>query len=252
MAKGGEVVANEAGDRIGEVKVLEISFEFEGENLEIYPVMLVDEGEKILIDCGYPGFLPLLEEASERAGVPFDSLTAVIVTHHDYDHIGALAEIRDKYPHIRAMSSEEEAPYIRGEKKSLRLIQAEEVYDSSSEEEKGEAKAFEALLATVRPASIDETLKGGDVFTWCGGTEIIATPGHLPGHISIYLPKHKTLITGDALVATEGRLHIANPHYAIDIAEARRSAKKLAKLDVERVVCYHGGVVEGRIKDRLR
>ena len=150
------------------------------------------------------------------------------------------------------MSSEEEAPYIRGAKKSLRLIQAEEVYDSLSEEEKVEAKEFEALLAAVRPASVDETLKDGDIFPWCGGTEIIATPGHLPGHISIYLPGHKTLITGDALVAAEGRLHIANPHYAIDIVEARRSAEKLAKLDVERVICYHGGVLEGKIKGRLR
>ncbi len=240
---------------IGEVKILKISFEFEGERHEIYPVVLDDGcagGQKILIDCGYPGFLPLLEEASEKRGVSFGSLAAVIVTHHDYDHVGALAEIRDKYPHIRVMASEEEAPYISGEKKSLRLVQAEEIYDSLGEEEKADAKAFEALLASVRPAPVDEILKDGDTFPWCGGAEVIATPGHLPGHISIYLPKHKTLITGDALVAMEGRLHIANPHYAIDIDEARRSARKLAKLDVERTICYHGGVVEGRVKGRLR
>lgn len=246
---------NEVCALIGEIKVLKISFEFEGERLEIYPVVLDDgcaSGERILVDCGYPGFLPLLEEAAAKRGFSFGSLTAVIVTHHDYDHVGALAEIRDKYPHIRAMASEGEAPYVGGEKKSLRLIQAEEMYDSLSEEEKEDARAFEALLASVRPAPVDETVKDGDTFPWCGGAEIVATPGHLPGHISIYMRAHKTLITGDALVAAEGRLHIANPHYAIDIAEARRSARKLAKLDVERVICCHGGVVEGRIKGRLR
>lgn len=242
-------------DRIGEVKVLRIASEFGGEIHEIFPVILADEQKKdgnILIDCGYPGFLPLLEDASEGAGVPLGSLSAIIVTHHDFDHAGALAELRGKYPHIRVMASEEEAPYIRGERRSPRLTQLEERYDSLSREERTEALSLGAIIAAVRPAPVDETLRGGDRFPWCGGAEIVATPGHLPGHISVYLPRHKTLIAGDALVVSEGRLRAANLYYAADAAEARRSARKLSKLDVMRVVCYHGGVVEGPIRALLR
>ena len=42
-------------------------------------------------------------------------------------------------------------------------------------------------------------MKDKDIFDWCGGLEVIETPGHMPGHISLYLKDSKTLICGDAL-----------------------------------------------------
>jgi len=227
------------------VRILKISYEDEGGVHTIHPVLLDDafaSGDKILIDCGYAGFLPLLERAAAEQGAQLEGLAAVIITHHDPDHVGALAELTESYPGIRVMASEEDAPCVSGIKPSPRLALAAAHRESLTEERRREAKAYEAEISATRPVRVDRLLKDGDVFPWCGGTEIIATPGHVPGHISVYLRGCRTLIAGDALIVNRGRLRAANPRYSVDPAEAGRSAKKLARLGAERVICFHGGV----------
>ena len=68
-------------------------------------------------------------------------------------------------------------------------------------------------------------------------------PNFTPGHLSLYLERPKVLIAGDALTAEGGRLNGPNPSATPDVDEAARSVSRLAELDVETIVCYHGGVV---------
>jgi glyoxylase-like metal-dependent hydrolase (beta-lactamase superfamily II) len=210
----------------------------------IYPVLLCDDEHRILVDCGYPGFLPLLERASADAGVPFREITGVVVTHHDYDHCGALADIKEKYPGVVTMASAADAPVLEGKEKSVRLRQAQSVLANLSESEMRRANEIRAAFASMKPARIDAVVGGGDVMPWRGGTEIIATPGHLPGHISLFVRDEKTVVTGDALIALRGRLYVPASRYSFDPESAKRSAKKLLNMDADRFVCYHGGVVE--------
>jgi glyoxylase-like metal-dependent hydrolase (beta-lactamase superfamily II) len=211
--------------------------------MTIYPTLLCDGERRILVDCGYPGFLPLLERASADAGIPFPEITDIVVTHHDYDHCGALADVEEKYPRVRAMASGPDALVIEGKEKSVRLSQIQSVSDGLSEPERIRSDEIRAEFEFMKPARIDAVIEGGDVMPWCGGTEIIATPGHLPGHISLFVRRDKTVITGDALVAHRGRLYAASSRYSFDAETARLSAKKLLRLDADRFICYHGGVV---------
>jgi glyoxylase-like metal-dependent hydrolase (beta-lactamase superfamily II) len=80
---------------------------------------------------------------------------------------------------------------------------------------------------------------------------VIFTPGHTPGHICLYLKKSKTLIAGDALMLVDGKLISSPPELTADPVQAKESLKKLAELDVEPVICYHGGVYQGGIKGLL-
>jgi glyoxylase-like metal-dependent hydrolase (beta-lactamase superfamily II) len=209
----------------------------------IYPVLLCDNERRILVDCGYPGFLPLLERASSDAGVPFREITGVVVTHHDYDHCGALADIEEKYPGVVTMASALDALVLEGKEKSVRLRQARSAIGSLSVPEMKRAGEIRAEFESMKPARIDAVVRGGDVMPWCGGTEIIATPGHLPGHISLFLRYEKTVVTGDALVALRGRLRVPGSRYSFDVKAAKLSAEKLLSLDADRFICYHGGVV---------
>src|SRR6185503_5829539 len=69
---------------------------------------------------------------------------------------------------------------------------------------------------------------GQEVF----GTQIIATPGHTPGHISVYDPAGAALITGDAAANVGGNL---DRHWSVmDEAAANESVRKLAALAFER------------------
>ena len=85
-----------------------------------------------------------------------------------------------------------------------------------------------------------------------GKVEIISTPGHTPGHISLYILEFKTLICGDALFLQDGELLLSPPMFTWDTKQARQSIEKLLGYDIEKVVCYHGGVYEGDIKEDLK
>lgn len=51
------------------------------------------------------------------------------------------------------------------------------------------------------------------------------------------------LLAADALTADEDGLQGPSPEYTLDSAEAARSVGRLAGLDVDRTLCFHGGLV---------
>ncbi|WP_224995580.1 MBL fold metallo-hydrolase [Cesiribacter sp. SM1] len=234
-----------------DVDVLEIPFIFNGKEEAVYPVVLRNGHETILVDCGYAGFLPKIEAAARRHGIFPEAFSGIIITHHDIDHMGGLYELKATYPSLKVYASEIEAKYISGKKKSLRLQQAEDLYPSLPEEHKQGALYFQEMLKALKPVEVDQTFAEGFAPASFRGISIINTPGHMPGHISIYVPALKTLVAADALVVEGGELEIANPHFTLDLPQALASVKKLQQLEVEKIICYHGGVFEGDIHGSL-
>ncbi|WP_099192301.1 MBL fold metallo-hydrolase [Tepidibacter mesophilus] len=231
---------------------LEIKFDFNGDTNVIFPVILSDQNEVVLIDCGYPGFLPLIKTAAKSNKIDISKLTKIIITHHDFDHMGALAELKREYPYIKILASVNDEKYISGKEKSLRLQQAESIYDKLPDDKKESAKKFHEFIESIESVQVDICLKDKDCFSWCGGVEVIDTPGHMPGHISIYIKESKTLISGDALVIENDKLIIANPQYTLDMVNAKNSIKKLLDYEIDRIVCYHGGIYTKNIKESLQ
>ncbi len=233
------------------VFVLKISFNFGGIDHIIYPVIFRNESEVILVDCGYPDFLPIIERAANLHGISLNQLTGIIITHHDVDHVGGLYEIRKKYPHIKVYCSGPEEPYITGHKKSLRLEQAEALFPDVPDDQKEGAFYFQQMLQSVQPVKVDAILSDGEEPAFLKGVKIIYTPGHMPGHISFYIEESKTLVAADAVVYEDGELEIANPEYTLDLDAAIQSVKKLRQLDIKKIICYHGGVVEENVEQQL-
>lgn len=221
--------------------LLDIEFSLNGQRQTITPVLIQDEQDTILVDCGYPDFIDHLAEAAGRYDIKLDSLTRLIVTHHDVDHIGSLAALKRAYPGVEIIAHELDVPYVEGSRRSLRVEQAEASLDALPDAEKPGAESFIRFLQSVEPAAVDRAVSHGEKLPWCGGIEIVHTPGHMPGHISLYLAASKTLIAGDAVVIEEGKLAIANPAYTLDMDAAIRSIQLLLDYDIERIVCYHGG-----------
>jgi glyoxylase-like metal-dependent hydrolase (beta-lactamase superfamily II) len=236
---------------MNKIHLLEIDFEYNGQQQTIWPVLLKDDLHTILVDCGYPDFLPMLEEAAAQHKVEFSSITTLILTHHDMDHIGSAGAIKRKYPHIEILAYEQEAQYLNGTKKSLRVEQAESTLSELSDEEKINAEHFIRFLESVEPVQVDRILSSNEHLPWCGGIDVIHTPGHMPGHISLYLPASKTLIAADAVVIENGKFNIANPQYAMDLEQAVQSVKRLMDYDISQVICYHGGQFQGDVKKAL-
>lgn len=222
--------------------VLEIKYQYEGKEECLYPVVLKDEKNMVLIDCGYPGFLPLIEQEMTAKGLDVSQLTHILITHHDHDHMGTAFEIVNKYPQIKFVSSVAEEPYISGRRKSLRLEQAERMQEGLTEEQRQFGNQFCEILRAVKPVEVDITAHDGEIMDWCGGCTILDTSGHTQGHISVYLNQHKIMITGDAAVVENEALVVANPQFAYDLKKAEEALHKLISYGAEEFICYHGGI----------
>ncbi|MCK9911855.1 hypothetical protein MXD81_22055, partial [Microbacteriaceae bacterium K1510] len=66
-------------------------------------------------------------------------------------------------------------------------------------------KALE-LCENPPKAKVDRVLTDGEELPYCGGIRVIFTPGHTPGHISLYLQQSKTLVAADAMIVWDGVL----------------------------------------------
>ncbi|WP_025785667.1 MBL fold metallo-hydrolase [Sporosarcina sp. D27] len=223
-----------------EIIELPIEFEFNGQTNWIYPSLIVLNNELTLVDTGYTNFLPLIENEILKSGYEIKNLKNIIITHYDDDHIGSLCDFKEKFPWINIISSEVESRYISGEVKSERLVQAEKMLANMSDEEKEFGEWFVQQLKNLKHLPIDEKVHDGDRIL-DNKCKVIATPGHTSGHISLYFPSVKSVITGDASVKENQELVIANPHFCLDIDKAEQSLAKIRELEADTYYCYHGG-----------
>jgi glyoxylase-like metal-dependent hydrolase (beta-lactamase superfamily II) len=237
------------------IEMLEISATIMGRQETIYPTLIWDSENVILVDAGYPGQLPLFHVEMEKAGVPLDRLTQVIVTHQDIDHIGSLSMIlKECSEKVEVLANEVEKPYIQGDIRLIKItdeaiVQAMKALpDHVSDEFRA---GFKRTLENPPSARVDKTIDGEDELPFCGGVVVINTPGHTPGHISLYHKQSKTLIAGDAMMVADGELLIADPQYCEDASLALESLKRFIAYDIETVICYHGGLYKGNVNKRI-
>ena len=225
--------------------MLDLAYPWNGTVQHLHPVLLPGDTDTVLVDCGYPGSLELLEAELSARGASLAQVTKLVLTHQDDDHMGAAAELKERYPALQILASETEAPYISGERKNLRLRQAEEMQEQLPEDQKEFGLQFCRRLRRVPPVAVDRPLHPGEQFGWGGGCEILGTPGHTPGHISIRAQNGEYLIAGDAAVVEDGALAVANPEFCLDLNEAVRSLERLRAASCRRYLCFHGGAWTG-------
>ncbi len=110
----------------------------------------------------------------ERHGL---RLTQIAVTHAHIDHIGGARKLKEATGAL-VMMNENDFP----------------LYDRI------EVQAAWMGVATPERTEIDTPAREGDRL-WVGGTdlEVLHTPGHTPGSISLWIPGEKKLLAGDTL-----------------------------------------------------
>ncbi len=224
--------------------MLDIAAHVLGMSQVIHPMVIWDHETVILVDSGFPGQVPQLREAMEKAGVPFEKINTVILTHQDIDHIGSVKSIRKELAHpITVLAHEEEKPYIEGKKTPLKVAQLEANLSALPEGMKATYQKLKVAFENSR-TTVDRTLTDGEELPYGGGITVIHTPGHTLGHICLYLQKSKTLIAGDALEVEGGKLVMAPPSTNYDMNMCKQSLKKLTQYDIQGVICYHGGLYQ--------
>lgn len=188
-----------------------------------------DEDGATLIDTGAADNGVDIAAALEELGLLPQDIKRVVLTHFHEDHVGAAAEVRE-WGDVEVIAPRVDARIIRGEQAGRQPEIAEALRPLHDE--------FMAEVPPAPPVQIDREVDDGDVIDFGGGAQVIATPGHTDGSIALYLPEHRVLFTGDAVVEHLGRVVL--PLLNLDSEQAARSLQRLADLDVDVAVFGHG------------
>lgn len=233
------------------VEALELRMSFGGNDSMIHPVLFFDRPDNMtLVDAGLPGQGTAIKELLKGLGLRFSHIRRLILTHQDIDHIGGAAEI------VQATGAEvlahaDDVPYIQGEQQLIKFDpkRIDAMLQSLPEERRAAARRVFSSPPRVR---VDRELKDGDELPQHGGLRIIHTPGHTPGHLSIFARAYGLLVSGDALRVENGALVGPSPAATPDMPTAMESVHKLEGLSVDRVLCYHGGLSPAGAAERIR
>jgi glyoxylase-like metal-dependent hydrolase (beta-lactamase superfamily II) len=184
--------------KLGPAEALRVNMGF------VNAYVLIRGKEAAVVDTGTSGNGSKIADVVRTAGLGWDAVHHVILTHYHPDHIGSVGEVLTAAAKATAYAGAADIPQI----KSPRPLKA--VGDND------------------------------EVF----GLRVIATPGHTPGHLCVFDPAGALLILGDAMTNVDSKLGGPNPQYTADMAQAHESVKKLAKLKFERAVFGHGEPID--------
>lgn len=198
-------------------------------------------GAWVLVDAGLPGRAKQIFEAAEARFGAGAKPEAIILTHGHFDHAGSALKLAEKWE-VPIYAHPLELPYVTGKSSypppdptiGGAIAFLSRFMPSGSYDFKG----------AVRPLEPD-TVPGVSGWEW------IATPGHSPGHISLFRPADRVLLAGDALATmnmdswvglVSGRqvLARAGAPFNCDWDATRTSVQSLAKLHPNVVGCGHG------------
>ena len=144
-----------------------------------------DPGGLTLIDTGLPGSAPLIAQAIRQAGYQPADLRRLVLTHFHADHIGAAADIAG-WGEVEVLAHHADAPFIHARA-------AGPPPDLAGWEQPLYDRVMRLSPQPPVPPRIDRELGDGDEPGFGGGAVTVAVPGHTPGSIALWLPRHRVL-----------------------------------------------------------
>ena len=202
----------------------------------------------VLIDTGVPGTKGSIKRAAAKRFGEGARPAAIIMTHGHFDHVGALEDLAREWD-VPVYAHTIEHPYLKGQA----------AYPPGDPSVGGGMMASLASLYPTRPVDVSSWLRplaeDGTVPAM-PGWQWLHTPGHSPGHISLWRAVDRTLIVGDAFVTTAAEsayaaivqsteLHGPPRYFTVDWEKSRSSVEALAALNPHLVVTGHGRAMQG-------
>jgi glyoxylase-like metal-dependent hydrolase (beta-lactamase superfamily II) len=183
-----------------------------------------------LVDTLVPRSAKAVLRAAQGRRAP---IVRIALTHAHGDHIGSLDELAAALPGVEVLISARDARPMR---KDLSL--------DPGEPQRKLRGSYPG--AKTRPT---RTFAPGDMV---GSLEVVAAPGHTPGHVAFFDRRDGTLLCGDAFttmggVATTDRIRLPFPLASMatwDPATELASARALRALDPAALAPGHGKIVD--------
>jgi len=203
----------------------------------------------VLVDAGLPGNSKRIKKAAETCFGEGATPKAIVLTHGHFDHVGSLEALLKEWD-VPVYAHRLEIPYLTGKAS----------YPPPDPTVGGGFMTEMARLFPTKPLSLGDrvkTLPENGELPELSGWRIIHTPGHAPGHVSLFRESDRVLIAGDAFVTTnqesfwasaftkKQEIHRPPAYFTQDWDAARRSVEELAALEPQIVATGHGLPMQG-------
>ena len=182
-------------------------------------IYLITGTQLFLVDTGLPGQEQRICNYLSAIGINPSALKGIVLTHFDLDHIGSAAAMQ-KLAKCPVYAHFQEIPYISGEKSRLGIkrwlpLVARPVYGK-----------------LISPTDLRPLEGGEQLEDW----EIIHTPGHTPGHISLY--RNGIAIVGDLFQG--GEIRLVPRYFTWNRAKLKASAQTVIERPLRWILPGHG------------
>ena len=213
----------------------------------VLPYLIKDGGDVVLVDCGWntDSAYRALEEGMREHGSHPSEIQRLIITHIHPDHYGMAGRLKqlsscDVAVHEKdaeVITTRYFAPRALTEEMQ-RFMELNGVPPSATPQM---SQGSIGMLGNVAAVPPDTELKGGEAFKVGDfDFEVIWTPGHSPGHICLYEPNRKILLTGDHILPTiTPNVSIHAQTHGSPLGDYMRSLEALVDLDVQLVLPAH-------------
>lgn len=189
-----------------------------------------------LIDTGTPANAIELIRLIETLQAP---LKRIVITHAHPDHAGSAKQI-SQIKGAQVIAHPDDIPFLQG--KPMSELPGFWICRSL-------LKAGE-LLNIATPPVIPELSECREN-DFIGSLQVLHSPGHTPGSISLWSETEGILFSGDNICTNWQFLHIGNSIFTLDSMRQRQSIEFYTKLPVKLLLPGHGPALEGNISQRI-
>ncbi len=201
-----------ASDADGVPGVTRVALPIGFNSIESVNMYMVDDGEKVtVVDCGVwkpdapDGGVSIVQAGLRDAGYDLADVSRLVITHAHIDHYGLAGRVMELTGADLSMHAMTDLDCQKYRHPETSMSQRRDTYADHGIAEDGEGEGGEHLarwmpfLHSVVEASTrlrgDETIRiGGDEWT------VIHTPGHSLGHVCLWSPRRRVLLSGDHLL----------------------------------------------------
>lgn len=202
-----------------------------------------------LIDTCFAADIPQLEEYFHNAGYEISDIKRIVLTHIHPDHIQAANEIKRRSGgEAQILSHWAEAAYLSQNPPYTGPPSQETVLNFFNQLGLKPEDIFKKYGSfDVEPIKVDRQLQDGDMVGKYNNDnnsslQVIHTPGHTPGHISLYSKQHGIIFGGDfmskSVMGIDG-LYVAPSTLSIDPTTAVISARRISNLKFDTLLLAH-------------
>jgi glyoxylase-like metal-dependent hydrolase (beta-lactamase superfamily II) len=195
--------------------------------------LIQDKEGLTMIDAAQPWNAPDIIKIVKAIGIP---LRKIIITHAHPDHAGAAAHLAAELG-TKVFVHELDVPFMTGQ--------------GFMHQEQGFWLTRSVLgvghkLGILTPPAVDsvEAVCDREVV---GDLQIIHSPGHTPGSVSIWWDEQRALFCGDNIVYSFRSLRIGSPWFTLDLNRQRESIRKYVELKPNLLLSGHGSAFYGDV-----